>query len=122
MGLYAVGMVMKHKKYNYICVIYGWDAMCTASKVNMQFLKNAGDMVKQPRKFPLYPTMNNWLFYVKVWIRQMGVDQLHWKENQPFYNVLVEDGSCRYAASENLMQTKPQRISNHQVQHRFSSI
>ena len=22
---YAVGMVMKHKMYNYMCVIYGWD-------------------------------------------------------------------------------------------------
>ena len=40
----------------------------------------------------------------------MGVDRLRWKEKQPFYNVLVEDGSCRYAASENLFPTKPQRI------------
>ena len=40
----------------------------------------------------------------------MGVDRLRWKEKQPFYNVLVEDGSCRYAASENLMPAKPQRI------------
>ena len=40
----------------------------------------------------------------------MGVDRLRWKEKQPFYNVLVEDGSCRYAASENLMPSKPQRI------------
>ena len=40
----------------------------------------------------------------------MGVDRLPWKEKQPFYNVMVEDGSCRYAASENLMPTKPQRI------------
>ena len=47
---------------------------------------------------------------LKVWIRQMGVDRLHWKEKQPFYNVLVEDGSCRYAATENLFPAKPQRI------------
>ena len=40
----------------------------------------------------------------------MGVDRLHWKEKQPFYNVLVEDGSCRYAATENLFPAKPQRI------------
>ena len=33
MGLYSVGMVMKHKKYHYICVIYGWDAVCKQSKV-----------------------------------------------------------------------------------------
>ena len=77
MGLYSVGMVMKHKRYNYVCVIYGWDAVCKQSK---------------------------------VWIRQMGVDRLRWKEKQPFYNVLVEDGSYRYAASENLFPAKPQRV------------
>ena len=33
MGLYSVGMVMKHKRYHYVCVIYGWDAVCTQSKV-----------------------------------------------------------------------------------------
>ena len=32
------------------------------------------------------------------WIVQMGVDRLPLGFNQPFYNVLVEDGSNRYAA------------------------
>ena len=32
------------------------------------------------------------------WIVQMGVDQLPLGPQQPFYNVLVEDGSNRYAA------------------------
>ncbi len=32
----------------------------------------------------------------------MGVDRLRLKENQPFYHVLVGDGSNRYAAQENL--------------------
>ena len=77
MGLFAVGMVMKHRRYQYICVIYGWDAVCKQSR---------------------------------VWISQMGVDRLRWKEKQPFYHVLVEDGTCRYAASENLFPAKPQRI------------
>ena len=77
MGLFAVGMVMKHRRYQYFCVIYGWDAVCKQSK---------------------------------VWISQMGVDRLRWKEKQPFYHVLVEDGTCRYAASENLFPAKPQRI------------
>ena len=31
---YAVGMVMKHRRYDYYCVIYGWDAKCTASRVS----------------------------------------------------------------------------------------
>ena len=33
-----------------------------------------------------------------TWIAQMGVDRLPNGRNQPFYNVLVEDGSNRYAA------------------------
>ena len=33
----------------------------------------------------------------------MGVDRLPRKDKQPFYNVLVEDGSIRYAADENLV-------------------
>ena len=32
------------------------------------------------------------------WIVQMGVDLLPLGPHQPFYNVLVEDGSNRYAA------------------------
>ncbi len=36
-GKFCVGMVMRHKKYNYICVIYGWDPVCKASKVNEFF-------------------------------------------------------------------------------------
>ena len=32
------------------------------------------------------------------WIRQMGVDRLPLGREQPFYHVLVPDGSQRYAA------------------------
>merc|ERR1712059_34648 len=66
------GQVCRHLKYNYICVIHGWDPVCTASK---------------------------------SWIRQMGVDRLPSKDKQPFYNVLVADGSNRYAAQVNLEAT-----------------
>ncbi|XP_022254162.1 F-box only protein 21-like isoform X1 [Limulus polyphemus] len=66
---YAVGMIMKHCKYHYTCVIYGWDPICKANG---------------------------------TWIHQMGVHTLVNKERQPFYHVLVEDGSNRYAAQENL--------------------
>ena len=52
-------------RYNYICVIYGWDKECEATQ---------------------------------EWIIQMGVNNLPKKKYQPFYNVLVEDGSNRYAA------------------------
>lgn len=66
---FSVGMIMKHRRYQYRCVIYGWDIIC--------------DMNEQ-------------------WIQQMGVNQLPLGPNQPFYNVLVEDGTNRYAAQENL--------------------
>ena len=52
-------------RYDYSCVIYGWDQRCTATE---------------------------------DWIYQMDVHLLPKKQHQPFYNVLVEDGSSRYAA------------------------
>ena len=52
-------------RYDYRCVIYGWDHRCEMSD---------------------------------AWILQMGVDSLPHGRNQPFYNVLVEDGTNRYAS------------------------
>lgn len=52
-------------RYDYRCVIYGWDHRCEMSD---------------------------------AWIQQMGVDNLPHGRNQPFYNVLVEDGTNRYAS------------------------
>ena len=34
----------------------------------------------------------------ELWIRQMGVDNSPGGRNQPFYNVVGDDGSRRYAA------------------------
>ena len=34
---YSVGQVCQHRKYNYICVIYGWDQYCKASRVRLVF-------------------------------------------------------------------------------------
>ncbi|XP_043967786.1 F-box only protein 21 isoform X2 [Gambusia affinis] len=62
---YSVGLIMKHKRSGYNCVIYGWDPKCTMSQ---------------------------------EWINTMRVHQLSSGANQPFYNVLVQDGTCRYAA------------------------
>ena len=42
----------------------------------------------------------------------MGVHNLPRQEKQPFYNVLVSDGSIRYAADESLEIVKPQRITH----------
>lgn len=77
-----VGQVARHKKYHYVCVIYGWDPVCTASR---------------------------------SWISQMGVDKLDKKDKQPFYNVLVSDGSTRYAAQENLLPITPEPIPHPEV-------
>lgn len=62
-------------RFNYDCVIYGWDHFC--------------DM-------PL------------TWKHQMGVFALPNGAKQPFYNVLANDGSNRYAAQGKV-------IENHMV-------
>uniref|UniRef100_A0A803W737 Calcineurin B homologous protein 3 n=1 Tax=Ficedula albicollis TaxID=59894 RepID=A0A803W737_FICAL len=65
---------MKHKRYGYNCVIYGWDPACMMGH---------------------------------EWIRNMNVHSLPHGPHQPFYNVLVEDGSCRYAA----------QVTSEQIEH-----
>ncbi|XP_046356028.2 F-box only protein 21-like [Haliotis rufescens] len=86
---YSVGMVMKHKRYDYTCVIFGWDETCQASE---------------------------------EWIVQMGVHNLTKQHKQPFYSVLVEDGSNRYAAQENMLYTdSPREIQHPEVGRYFQT-
>uniref|UniRef100_A0AAY4BQC8 Hemimethylated DNA-binding domain-containing protein n=1 Tax=Denticeps clupeoides TaxID=299321 RepID=A0AAY4BQC8_9TELE len=85
---YSVGLIMKHKRSGYNCVIYGWDPKCTMSQ---------------------------------EWITTMRVHQLTNGANQPFYNVLVQDGTCRYAAQENLEpHSAPLEIGHSEVGRYFS--
>ncbi len=50
------------------------------------------------------PAVSNKICIIEQsWIVQMGVHNLPKKDKQPFYNVLVGDGSMRYAAQENLV-------------------
>ncbi|XP_037777870.1 F-box only protein 21-like isoform X2 [Penaeus monodon] len=50
------------------------------------------------------------------WVQQMGVYNLLYKTKQPFYNVLVYDGSHRYAAQENLeIATDPRPIPHSDI-------
>ncbi|XP_053726681.1 F-box only protein 21 isoform X1 [Synchiropus splendidus] len=85
---YSVGLIMKHKRSGYNCVIYGWDPKCTMSQ---------------------------------EWITTMRVQQLSSGANQPFYNVLVQDGTCRYAAQENLEpHSAPLEIGHPEVGRYFS--
>ncbi|XP_059405542.1 F-box only protein 21 isoform X2 [Carassius carassius] len=86
--LYSVGLIMKHKRSGYNCVIYGWDPKCTMSQ---------------------------------EWINTMRVHQLSKGADQPFYNVLVQDGTCRYAAQENLEpHSAPLEISHPEVGRYFT--
>uniref|UniRef100_F7FWA8 F-box protein 21 n=2 Tax=Ornithorhynchus anatinus TaxID=9258 RepID=F7FWA8_ORNAN len=85
---FPVGRIMKHKRYGYNCVIYGWDPTCMMGH---------------------------------EWIRNMNVHSLPRGHHQPFYNVLVEDGSCRYAAQENLeYSAEPREISHPDIGRYFS--
>ncbi|XP_043924225.1 F-box only protein 21 isoform X2 [Protopterus annectens] len=55
------------------------------------------------------------------WIRNMGVHNLPHGPHQPFYNVLVEDGSSRYAAQENLEYSPaPLQITHPEVGRYFA--
>ena len=51
----------------------------------------------------------------------MGVDKLLNKDKQPFYNVLVSDGSNRYAAQENISPIKPEEVTHPEVGKYFDS-
>lgn len=81
---YSVGMIAHHRRYNYMCVIRGWDDCCKSSE---------------------------------EWSAQMGVNNLPKGRNQPFYNVLVDDGSERYAAHESLEVINPEIDFNNPISH-----
>ena len=50
----------------------------------------------------------------------MGVDKLPNTDKQPFYNVLVSDGSNRYAAQENLEPVVSEFVTHPHVGKYFS--
>jgi len=49
----------------------------------------------------------------ELWIQQMGVDNLTGGRNQPFYNVLGDDCTQRYAAQVNLREDANQPFNPH---------
>uniref|UniRef100_T1J6H4 Hemimethylated DNA-binding domain-containing protein n=1 Tax=Strigamia maritima TaxID=126957 RepID=T1J6H4_STRMM len=86
---FAIGMIMTHKRFNYSCVIYGWDPQCAADN---------------------------------DWVVQMGVNNLSKQRYQPFYHVLVNDGSNRYAAQENLeIASEPSCLTHAEIGRYFSA-
>ncbi|RMZ91811.1 hypothetical protein DV736_g945, partial [Chaetothyriales sp. CBS 134916] len=61
--------------------------------------------VFQHRRRSYLAVIYGWDPYCKMqetWIRMNGVDNLPMGRRQPFYHVLVEDGSLRYVAEENV--------------------
>lgn len=56
------------------------------------------------------------------WVIQMGVMSLKKQIHQPFYHVLVEDGSNRYAAEENLMPVNSPVLIPHREVGRYFNV
>ncbi|GAA6061316.1 hypothetical protein JCM10212_003206 [Sporobolomyces blumeae] len=57
------------------------------------------------RLFDYYAVVRGWDYTCKAsetWIMQMQVDRLPFGRDQPFYHVIVQDGSTRYVAQENI--------------------
>lgn len=74
--MFAVGMVMKHKKYNYLCVIRGWDETCQASE---QWIRQMNvDKCERGRYQPFY----------NVWVND-GSDRYAAEENLIFTEDVV---------------------------------
>ena len=51
---FSVGMVMKHKRYSYTCVIHGWDPVCKQSQVRGTTLHTKKDIPCFYRRIRLY--------------------------------------------------------------------
>lgn len=86
---FAVGMVMRHRKLKYTCIIYGWDERCTES---LRRIEQVTSIIYNTHPFKLYSRL----------YEQMGEMLLSQGENQPFYRVLADDRTTRYVAQENL--------------------
>ncbi|KAM4053309.1 F-box only protein 21 [Anomaloglossus baeobatrachus] len=85
---FSVGLLVRHKRYGYTGVIFGWDPVC------------------------MMPP---------DWIENLSVHQLPQGANQPFYSILLEDGSCSYVAQENLEpHPEPGPIQHPDISHYFS--
>ncbi|XP_018409772.1 PREDICTED: F-box only protein 21 [Nanorana parkeri] len=66
---YSVGLIMRHKRYDYSCVIFSWDPLC------------------------MMPP--DWMENLDLYHLSKGIAQ-------PFYSVLLDDGTCNYVAQEDL--------------------
>ncbi|KAI4462321.1 hypothetical protein MML48_5g00018399 [Holotrichia oblita] len=99
-------------------MLRGYEAHTKYNKVNMfnqnepmprqTRIKFAVGMVMQHRNYNYKCVICDWhptCMATIDWQKQMNVEKLRFAGNQPFYSVLVEDGSKRYVAQENLETT-----------------
>ncbi|XP_072272048.1 F-box only protein 21 [Pyxicephalus adspersus] len=85
---YSVGLIMRHKRYGYSCVIFSWDPLC------------------------MMPP--DWMENLDLYNLTKGI-------NQPFYSVLLDDGTCNYVSQEDLEpHPSPAEISHPDVSLYFS--
>lgn len=85
---YSVGLIMRHKRYDYSCVIFSWDPLC------------------------MMPP--DWMENLDLYHLSKGI-------TQPFYSVLLEDGTCNYVAQEDLEpHPSPTEISHPDIDLYFS--
>lgn len=95
---YSVGLIMKHKR-SVVLHLFGADLLPPETR-----LISLHPLIRSEYNCVIYGwdpkcTMN------QEWITTMRVNLLPNGPNQPFYNVLVQDGTCRYAAQGTALES-----------------
>ncbi|KAF0306006.1 F-box only protein 21 [Amphibalanus amphitrite] len=113
------GFTVRHRRYHYHAVVAGWTERCDATEVGSQSATGAttttpwwpagpsaatpqrGGFTVRHRRYHYHAVVAGWTERCDAtegWIEQMGVDRLPLGRHQPFFNVLAEDRTTRYAA------------------------
>ncbi|KAA8909794.1 Hemimethylated DNA-binding protein YccV like-domain-containing protein [Sphaerosporella brunnea] len=82
---------------------------------NHRVLHRVGSVIKH-RRYDYMGAIFGWTNECRPmegeeWIERMNVETLPRGRNQPFYHVLVEDGTVRYVAEENIQPIRPKNVS-----------
>lgn len=111
-------------------VLEAWQSRLRRRRVREEGVKNHPEHVKyhlgsimHHNRYHYHCVIFGWTETCEMseqWIRQMGVDSLPGGAGQPFYRVLVDDGSERNAAQENLTPAHPITIDHEDIGKYFS--